>query len=174
MTRDVDEPPDHVAALERAIPEGVALLLGTSALAAYFGREATSRQAATVVDSFVRSARNRAFVSAVTAMELLVRPRRAARADLEAMIVDFLRTFPNLELVPVDLAVARVAAAVRARDGLRPPDALVVATGLDRAAAVAISDDAGWPDVVTHGGATMRVLALRSLTVPGPNDTTPP
>ncbi len=148
---------DGVTALRAAIPENATLLLDTSALVAYFGREDASRSAALVVDTFVRSARNRAVVSTVTAMELLVRPRRAGRADLESRVVDFLVTFPNVQLVPVDLTVARVAAALRAQLGLKPPDALVAATGLDRAAAVAISDDTGWPGTIVHGGATMRV-----------------
>lgn len=153
---------DDVAALRAAVPENATLLLDTSALVAYFGSEDTSRSAALVVDTFVRSARNRAVVSTVTAMELLVRPRRAGRLDLESRIVDFLVTFPNVELVSIDLTVARVAAALRAHLGLKPPDALVAATGLHRAAVVAISDDTGWPDTISHGDATMRVLALRS------------
>lgn len=151
------------AALERAIPRGDTVLLDTSSLAAYFGSEPTSPVAALFIDEFVRAGRNRAVVSAVSAAELLIRPLRAGRDDVGRSILDFLRTFANLDVVPVDLTVASLAGALRARDGLKVPDALIAASGIDRFAAVALSDDAGWPEVLVHGAATMRVLALRSF-----------
>lgn len=151
------------AALERAIPRGGTVLLDTSSLAAYFGSESTSPIAAFLIDDYVRSGRNRAVVSAVSAAELLVRPLRAGRGDLGRSILEFLRTFANLDIVPVDLTVASMAAALRARDGMKVPDALIAASGLDRSAAVALSDDAGWPEVLVHGATTMRVVALRSF-----------
>ncbi len=123
----------------------------------------TSALAATVLDAFVRTGRNRAVVSAVSATELLVRPFRNGADDLVRTILEFLATFPNLEVAPVDLSVARRAALVRARTGLRAPDAIVIASGLDRSATVAVSDDAGWPAEVGDGAAAMRVVALRTL-----------
>jgi hypothetical protein len=46
---------------------------------------------------------------------------------------------------------------------MKVPDALIAASGFDRSASIAISDDAGWPDVLVHGTATIRVVALRSF-----------
>jgi len=149
--------------LERAIPEGQALLLDTSCLSAYFGDELTSPIAKAVVDRFVRSGRNRAIVSAVSAAELLVRPFGSGRADVAAQMGLFFRVSPNLVLVPIDLVVATAAAEIRAREGMKLPDALVAASGLDRSAEIAISDDAAWPDALVHRDARMRVLALRSF-----------
>ncbi len=63
----------------------------------------------------------------------------------------------------MSLSVARRAALVRARTGLRAPDAIIIASGLDRSATVAVSDDAGWPAEVGDGAAAMRVVALRTL-----------
>jgi len=151
------------AALERAIPSGQAILLDTSTLAAYFESEATSPVAAALIDEFVRSGRNRAVVSAVSATELLIRPLRAGRDDVAQLILEFLRTFANVDVVPVDLPVASVAARLRAHEGMKVPDALIAASGFDRSAGVAISDDAGWPDVLVHGATTIRVVALRSF-----------
>ncbi len=151
------------AALERAIPRGATVLLDTSSLAAYFGSEPTSPVAAALIDELIRPGRNRAVVSAVSATELLVRPRRAGRDDVARSIVEFLRTFANLDIVPVDLTIAAMAASLRAREGLKAPDAMIAASGLERSAAVAVSDDAGWPEILAHGATTMRVLALRSF-----------
>jgi len=156
-------PPLSRAAFERAIPSGGAILLDTSTLASYFEIEQTSPVAEVLIDEFVRSGRNRAIVSALSATELLVRPLRAGRADIGRSILEFLRTFANVHVVPVDLTIASIAAALRAREGMKVPDALIAASGLDRSAAVAVSDDAGWPDVLVHGEVTMRIVALRSF-----------
>ena len=132
-------------------------------MAAYFGAEPTSAVAAALIDEFVLSGRNRAVISAVSATELLVRPRRTARDDLARSILTFFRTFANVEVVPVDLAVANIAATLRARESMKVADALIAASGLDRSVSFAVSDDAGWPAVLTNGTATMRVLALRTF-----------
>ena len=145
------------------MPRGEKVLLDTSTLAAYFGREPTSQVAAALIDDFVRSERNRAVVSAVSATELLVRPLRAGSDDVARSILEFLRTFANVDVVPIDLTVASMAATLRAREGMKVADALIAASGLDRAASVAFSDDAGWPAVLARGPATMKVLALRSF-----------
>ncbi len=102
-------------------------------------------------------------ISAVSASELLVRPLRAARDDVGRSILHFLRTFANVEVVAVDVAVASIAATLRVRESMKVADALIAASGLDRAATVAFSDDAGWPAVLARGPATMKVLALRSF-----------
>lgn len=145
------------------MPENATLLLDTSCLAAYLGHEPTSAVAALVVDGFIRSGRNRAVVSVVTAAELLVRPLRVGARDVERAILELLRTFPNLEIVNVDLTIARLAAEIRALTGLRAPDALILASGFDRGAQLALSDDAGWPERLTHEAAMMNVVALRAL-----------
>ena len=152
-----------LASLERAISAGATVLLDTSTLAAYFGVEPTSAVAAAVIDGFVRSGRNRAVVSAVSAGELLVRPARSGQSQTSTAVLDFVRWFPNVDVASVDLTVATIAAAFRAQEGMRMVDALIAACGLDRSAAVALSDDAGWPDQLVHRDATMRVLSLRSF-----------
>lgn len=149
--------------LERAIPQGATVLLDTSTLAAYFGNELTTPVAVTLIDTLVHSGRNRALVSAVSATELLVRPLRAGRNDVGSAIVRFLRMFPNLDVVSVDLTVAITASQLRAREGMKMADALIAASGLDRSAEVAVSDDNGWPEMLTYDETTMRVLALRSF-----------
>ena len=157
----------RLAELERAIPPGATVLLDTSALAAYFEDELTTPVAVGLIDTLVHSGRNRAVVSAVSAAELLVRPLRAGRSDVGSSIVAFLRLFPNLDVVSVDLTVAMMAAELRAREGMKMADALIAASGLDRSATVAVSDDSGWPNVLVHNDSTMRVLALRSF-LPAP------
>ena len=149
------------ASLGRALPEGATLLLDTSALIAYFDkRERTSAVATAVVDGFIRSGRNRAIVSVVTITELLVRPLRLTDNALADSLVDFITQFPNLKLGDIDLAVAREAAVLRARSGLRPADALILATGVVRQCGHIVSNDRAWVAALSSPGSSAAAVLL--------------
>jgi predicted nucleic acid-binding protein len=129
--------------LAAGIAKGSVLLLDTSVLIAYLegGREIT--EAATLlIDDWVQSGRNRAFVSAISAMELLVAPLRARRATDEHL--DFLQRFPNVECISVDIAAAEQAASVRAHYGIKPPDALIIGTAVALGAEAIVTNDSAW------------------------------
>ena len=83
-------------------------------------------------------------ISTVTATELLTGPLRAGNREAEAAV----RLFMGLlcTVLPVDLAVAERAAALRAEHGLRTPDALVCATALC-SAAVVVGNDLQWKQI---------------------------
>jgi predicted nucleic acid-binding protein len=125
------------------VTQGCALLIDTPVLVAYLeaGQEIT--EAATLlIDDWVQSGRNRAFVSAISAMELLVAPLRAKQSVDEYL--DFLLRFSNLECVPVDIAVAEEAASLRARLGIKPPDALIIGTAIAVDADTIVTNDRAW------------------------------
>lgn len=149
------------SALEAALPVGASLLLDTSALVAYLSTpEPTTPVIRTIVDEFVARGRNSALISAVSATELLVRPIRAAARTVEGRIVEFLREFSNLELVPVDLAVAREAARLRAIHGMPTADALVVACGTVRDVGVLVTADAAWSRLLADHSPSLRICQL--------------
>lgn len=68
--------------------------------------------------------------STITLMEIGVHPWRAGREDVARKYETLLMNFPNLEVVDIDRDIARVAAQLRARFDVRPPDALQVAASL--------------------------------------------
>ena len=68
--------------------------------------------------------------SAITLMEINVHPWRVGREDVARKYEALLVNFPHLEIVNIERDVARVAAQLRARFDIRPPDALQVATSL--------------------------------------------
>jgi predicted nucleic acid-binding protein len=133
-----------VEQLAQAISPGTLLLLDSSILIAYFdGSEAISSLAVEIVDHFVRSGRNEALVSAVSAMEILVRPLRLA-SGVDRPIVDFLKSFPHVRVAPIDLDIALEAAAIRATHGFSPPDALIVGTGIELGSKYLVTNDETW------------------------------
>jgi len=84
----------------------------------------------------------RLITSALTLTEILVCPLRAGRSDLAEAYRDLFAHFPGLAVLPVDTDVAATAAALRARHGLRTPDALHLATAHRAGATAFVSEDA--------------------------------
>lgn len=149
------------ASLERVLPQGDRILLDTSGLIAYLGKpESTTPVITHVVDEYVRSGRNPAVVSMVTAMELLVRPLQVGPGDEYDHLMDFLQRFPNLKAQPVDLAIAQEAASLRAQHKFTAPDALVIATGIVTQVSHLVTNDDDWKKRLTGITARIRVCYL--------------
>jgi predicted nucleic acid-binding protein len=83
------------------------------------------------------------YFSAVSVMELLVRPLQAGPSAV-GMMEAFLTNFPNLQLIEVNYEVGRGAAVLRARVKLSPPDALVTASGLHAGCEAVVTNDGRW------------------------------
>jgi uncharacterized protein with PIN domain len=150
-----------VASLERAIPEGERALIDASTLIAFFNQlEQASPVAEHVIESMVRPGRNPAAVSAVTAMEVLVRPLRRGAGEPYRHVVDFLTRFPNLVTAEVDLAVAQEAASLRATYALAAPAALVVAIGIVSQVGHLVTNDLAWKRKLQPIARRIRVCYL--------------
>lgn len=129
---------------EDALGAGESILLDSSVLISYLGVATPQQEIAAAILENVRAGRNPAVVSAVSAMELLVRPIRLGAAAEVQRITDLLSRFPNLALRPVDLDVARAAASVRARTTLTSPDALIIGTGIASRIRHVVTNDEAW------------------------------
>lgn len=80
--------------------------------------------------SSMESGRWQGITSTITLMEVNVRPWRVGREDVARKYETLLMNFPNLEIMNIDRDVARIAAQLRARFEIRPPDALQLAASL--------------------------------------------
>ncbi|HEV2125555.1 MAG TPA: PIN domain-containing protein [Chloroflexota bacterium] len=83
------------------------------------------------------------YMSVVSAAELLVRPIRSGAADLTFMHT-FLRAFPNLQILPIDLDVSLQAANIRALTKLALPDAFIIASATLAGCEAVVSNDEAW------------------------------
>jgi len=128
-----------------AIPRKHALVLIDTALWIYhFERHA---QFGSVAGKFIESleaGRFRGVASELTLLELTVKPLQLARQDVADEYELLLDHFPNLELAPVTREILLLAAQLRARYRLRTPDAIQVATAIQRGATLAITNDDAW------------------------------
>jgi predicted nucleic acid-binding protein len=79
--------------------------------------------------------------STITMMELLVKPYRESDQHKADTFYDLLSTYPNLHWISPDLAIADVAARIRAIHRLRTPDALLAATAVYANATAMLTND---------------------------------
>ena len=148
------------ASLEAAIPPATPLVLDASVVLAYLnGNENASPVAAVVLDDFVRTGRNSATISSVTVTETLVRPFGAGAPAL-GIAEAFLLHFPNLKVEPIDYAVAREAARLRAVSSLRTPDALVIATASVHGIPIIVANDDKWLRAIASSGQSATLCNL--------------
>lgn len=96
--------------------------------------------------------------SAVTLLEVLVVPYRAGDSALASRYEALLTRGRGLTLVDVDAGQLRLAAQLRARHGVRTPDALQLAAALTRRCSTFVTNDRRLP---TLPG--VRVVQLEAL-----------
>ena len=82
-----------------------------------------------------------AVTSTITMTELLVQPYRVSNEHQVDEFYALLSTYPNLDWIAPDLAIADHAARLRAEHGLRTPDALQAATAFQSQATGLITND---------------------------------
>ena len=81
-------------------------------------------------------------LSTIVEMEILVKPIREQDQALVDVTEHFLQRTPNLLVRPLDRAIARRAAQVRAATRLAPPDAIIAATALEERCEAIVGNDA--------------------------------
>ena len=117
-------------------------LLDTSVVIGALNRDDALHEAASQA---VRNERDRhpLAISALSYAEILVGPLRAGGRAVE--VVE--RFAAQVRIVELSADIARLAAELRARRGLKLPDAVIVATGLHLRADVILTADARWKGI---------------------------
>lgn len=145
-------------ALASALAGHRLIALDTSVWIYHFEGSAEYGQAADSVLEAVAQGRTGAVASELVLLELLVAPLKKGSQDVADEIELALLHFPYLQLAPVTRAVLVRAADIRARYGLRTPDAIMLATAVESGATLAVTNDSAWRKVDE-----IEVLLLRDL-----------
>ncbi len=90
----------------------------------------------------IEGGRLKGVTSTISLMETLVQPKRVGDSDLADDYFYALTSFPNLTLRPMDTLVAVEAAGLRARYGLKSPNAIQLAACITGGADVFVTNDA--------------------------------
>ena len=87
--------------------------------------------------------------SELTLLEVLVKPLRDGNASLVTLYRTVLLGTAGFRCLPVSLRVLELAAELRARHGLKTPDAIHAATALVQGSVLFVTNDAGFRRVPT-------------------------
>ena len=151
---------DLLSRLETQIAPGDRLLLDTTVFVSYFsGVDRWAEAARELIEGLVRSGRNPAVVSTLTVMESLVGPMRRVPPGHQTAL-DFFAHWPNLSLMPIDLAVAQEGASIRAHHGFPAPDALIIGSGVLGGVAWLVTGDERWQKRLAQISTRIRVCYL--------------
>ena len=88
-----------------------------------------------------------AVTSEITLVETIIGPRKVGDANAEAEFRAFLTPSSNLRVEPVTLAVLEKVIDLRAKFGLKIPDAIHIATGILAGCTLFVTRDASWKNV---------------------------
>ena len=149
-----------MAALASALAGHRLVVLDTSVWIYHFEGSAAYGRAADSVLEAVTEGKIEAVASELVLLELLVAPLKTGAQDVADEIELTLLHFPNLQLTPVTRAVLVRAAGIRARYGLRTPDAIMLATAVESGATLAVTNDNAWQKMKE-----IDVLLVRDLRV---------
>jgi len=125
-------------------------------------RDSWAEVARAIVEDLVRPGRNPAIVSTLSVMETLIRPMRRVPPG-HSTVIDFLSRWPNMEVMPADLAVAQEAASIRAHHGFLAPDALVIGTGIVAGVSHLVTGDERWKKRLTQIETRIGTIYLGDL-----------
>ena len=148
-----------MAALASALAGHRLIALDTSVWIYHFEGSAAHGRAADSVLEAVSEGRVAAVASELVLLELLVAPLKKGAQDVADEIELTLLHFPHLQLAPMTRAVLVRAAEIRARYGLRTPDAVMVATAIESGATLSVTNDSAWRKV-----REIEVVLLQDLT----------
>jgi predicted nucleic acid-binding protein len=98
--------------------------------------------------------------SVVTGAEVLVHPIKNGNVALAEAYSTLLETSENMCVVPIDLGVAQRAAGIRARNGIRTPDAFQIAAAIEAGCDAFLTNDSKLARVTE-----IRVIVLNSLSL---------
>lgn len=126
------------------------LLLDTMVFSYHLSNHSRYAPLTTVILETIESGKASGLTTTLTLAELLTVP--AQRDDRRAMqeYELYLTHFPNLRIVPLDVALARETARVRGATRLRTPDAIQVAAARLYGADAIITNDRRWTGQVTQ------------------------
>jgi uncharacterized protein len=123
------------------LPQGQVLALDTVALVYFLERHPTFYPTVKTLFEQIETNRFSAVMCSLAFAELLVPAYRAGQSQEVVKIMEILHNFPHLEIVPLSSSIAAEAARLRARYSLRTPDAIHLATALERKAALFVTND---------------------------------
>lgn len=140
----------EVKELRRALSCYKLLLLDTMIFSYHLSNHPRYASLAAVVLEMVETGKVMGVTTTVTLAELLTVPAQGGNRRAMQEYELYLAHFPNLQIVSLDVALARETAVVRAETSLRVPDAVQIAAARLSGADGIVTNDRRWTRRVTQ------------------------
>ena len=112
------------------IKNGETMLLDTNCFIYYFEDNLNYAEKLEKIFIEIQDGRNEAFMSIVSFMEILVKPKKDNNIFLENRYKLILSNYPNLSIIDVDYKIADIGPRLRANYNIKTPDAIILATAI--------------------------------------------
>ncbi|MCP4288325.1 MAG: type II toxin-antitoxin system VapC family toxin [Gammaproteobacteria bacterium] len=123
------------------IPKGSQVLLDTVALIYFLEENEHYSKRAEKIFSRIESGQLQGIMASLVFAELLVPLYRSGDSQAAAGLSNQLRNFRNLEIIPLTTEISMEAARLRAKYGLRTPDAIHAATAISTQSSGILTND---------------------------------
>jgi len=140
------------------IETGALLTLDTNCLIYYFENHPTYADLLEGLYNGIQKGEYRAVLSVLSIMEIFVKPKKDRNLFLEKRYKLLLFNFPNMEVYDINPNVADLGAALRAKYGVKTPDALILATALLSNSKYFVSNDTALASVCVNENITPLLL----------------
>lgn len=112
------------------IDVGKSILLDTNCFIYYFEDNLSYSSILEEVFIGIQNGKNEAFMSIMSFMEILVKPKKENNVFIEKRYKLMLTNYPNLSIVNIEYKIADIASRLRANYSIKTPDAIILATGI--------------------------------------------
>lgn len=132
------------------IEDGKTLLLDTNCFIYYFEDNPNYSDKLEKIFTDIQDGNNEAFMSIITFMEILVKPKKDNNVFIENRYKLMLTNYPNLSIVNMEYNIADIASRLRANYKIKTPDAIIVATGIAMNVDYIITNDIRLRDICNN------------------------
>lgn len=140
------------------IESGKTILLDTSCFIYYFEDNPNYSDKLEKVFAGIQDGNNKAFMSIISFMEILVKPKKDNNVFIENRYKLMLTNYPNLSIVDMEHNIADIASRLRANYKIRTPDAVIVATSIFMDVDCIITNDIRLKNICNNEGLEIVII----------------
>lgn len=140
------------------IEDGKTILLDTNCFIYYFEDNPKYSDKLEKVFIDIQNGNNEAFMSIISFMEVLVKPKKDKNVFIENRYKLMLTNYPNLTIVAMEYNIADISSRLRANYNIKTPDAIIVATGISMNVDYIITNDMRLRNICDNEGIDIIII----------------
>lgn len=140
------------------IEAGKTILLDTNCFIYYFEDNPKYVDKLEKVFINIQDGNNNAFMSIISFLEILVKPKKDNNVFIENKYKLMLTNYPNLSIIDMEYNIADIASRLRANYKIKTPDAIIIATGIAMNVDYIITNDIRLKNICNNEGLDIIII----------------